>query len=66
MLQQRVWIISQWGTKWVESMKATNLNIVVTVKSLYLVKLAELFSGSGKLYVTFKSKGILEEEKEEK
>lgn len=47
-------------------MKATKLNIVVTVKSLYPVRLAELFSGSGKLYVTFKSKGILEAEKEEK
>lgn len=47
-------------------MKATKLNIVVTVKSLYPLKLSELFSGSGKLYVTFKTKGILEAEKEEK
>lgn len=47
-------------------MKAIKLNIVVIVKSLYPVKLAELFSGSDKLYVTFKSKGILEAEKEEK
>lgn len=47
-------------------MKATKLNIVVTVKSLYPLKLAELFSGSGKLHVTSKSKGILEAGKEEK
>lgn len=54
------------GTFWMGSMKANKLNIVVTVKSLYPVKLEELFSGSDKLYVSFKSKGISEPEKEEK
>lgn len=54
------------GTFWMGNMKATNLNIVVTVKSLYPVRLEELFSGSDKLCISFKSKGISEPEKEEK
>lgn len=54
------------GTFWMGNMKATKLNIVVTVKSLYPVKLEELFSGTEKLYVSFKSKGIAEPEKEQK
>lgn len=54
------------GTFWMGNMKATNLNIVVTVKSLYPVRLEDLFSGSDKLCVSFKSKGISEPEKEEK
>lgn len=54
------------GTFWMGNMKATKLNLVVTVKSLYPVNVEELFSSSDKLQISFKSKGILETEKEEK
>ncbi len=52
------------GTFWMGNMKATKLNLIVTVKSLYPVNVEELFSGSDKLQVSFKPKEIIKAENE--